>query len=411
MDSRVYWIWLAQALQPGSRAAGPLLEHFACAADIHAASEAQLRQAGVSPAVMERLCDRSLTEAHAVLDRVLAAGDWLLTPEDALYPDGLRRMADPPVVLYCRGTLPDLNTRPALAVVGTRHPSQEGQQEAWLLAAGLAAGGITVISGGAVGIDAAAHSGAMAGGGITLAVMACPLDVEYPRENAALRRQIVQQGGALLSEYPPGLPYQCVFPVRNRLLAGLTLGVCLAETPARSGARITARLARENDRDVFALPGALLHHRNDGAHREIRGGATLVTRAADIIEEYAPLFPGLLDAEAAIAAEKRLAGKQPAEQPEKAPRGVRKAKSRRRPAAQPEEPPVLPASPAVLPAEASAAAAQVYAALGNTPQPVDQLAGATGLPVPALLAALTELEMLGCACNSAGQQYARVRQG
>lgn len=97
-------------------------------------------------------------------------------------------------------------------------------------------------------------------------VMACPLDVEYPRENAALRRQIVQQGGALLSEYPPGLPYQCVFPVRNRLLAGLTLGVCLAETPARSGARITARLARENDRDVFALPGALMHHRNDGAH-------------------------------------------------------------------------------------------------------------------------------------------------
>ena len=400
MDSRIYWIWLAQALGPGSTAVGDLLDAFGHAAAVYDASSAQLRAAGFSAAVRQRLNDRSLDTARAVLDRVLEAGDWVLTPEDALYPAGLQCLRDRPAVLYCRGNLPDFRIHPAATVVGTRHPSPEGVREAYALAAGLAAAGMTVVSGGAVGIDAAVHAGALAGGGITLLVMACPLEENYPKDNAALRRQIVDSGGALMSEYPPGLPYKCLFPVRNRLLAGLSLGVCLAETPARSGARITARLARENGRDVFALPGALTGHHNDGAHREIRGGATLVTGAADMVEEYALQFPGVLDSQAAVATQKRLEDKAPVA-PESQPPFRHQRKK-----AVPASKPVVVSVP--LPAGASADAQKVYHALTETPQSVDVLADCSGLPVPVLLAALTELEMLGCAMNSAGQQYRRV---
>lgn len=405
MDSRLYWIWLQQALPYGSRAVGELLDSFGHARTIYNASPQALRESGLTPELCRRLEDKSLDAARRILDRAMELGEWILTPEDALYPMSLRHMPDCPTALYARGVMPDLDSTPAVAVVGTRRPSKEGWREAHALSAGLAAGGTVVVSGGAVGIDAAAHTGALDVGGVTIVVMACPLSVNYPADNAALRERVIANGGLLISEFPPDEPYKCEFPVRNRLMVGLSQAVCLAETPTRSGARITARLGRENNRDVYALPGALSGHHYDGAHREIQNGATLVIRATDILRDLAPMYPGVLDLEAAEDGQKRLEQK-PVSLPEKAPRRRRKPAVKKEKPIPPPEPEVT--DTVVCPDTATPAARQVYAALTDTLQPVDDLALAADLPIPAVLAALTELEMYGCAVNSAGQQYKRT---
>ncbi|MBE6806884.1 MAG: DNA-protecting protein DprA [Ruminococcaceae bacterium] len=410
MDSRLYWIWLQQVLPYGSKAVGDLLDAFGHARTVYEATPETLKKSGIKDDLCRRLSDKSLDTAHRILDRVLEMGDWVLTPEDALYPLALRHMTGCPAALYARGTMPDLDTTPAVAVVGTRHASHNGCQEAYALSAGLAAGGMVVVSGGAVGIDAAAHSGALAAGGITIVCMACPLNENYPVENTDLRRQVVERGGLLLSEFPPDEPYQCDFHVRNRLMVGLSQAVCLAETPKRSGARISARLAREQNRELFALPGALSGRLHDGAHIEIQKGATLVIRATDILRDYAPLYPGVLDLEQAETVQQEIEGRKtaPPKKPEKRSklRRRKESKKEKKQIALP-DPPAEETAPVPCPDTASPAARQVYAALTDRFMPVDELAVAAGMPIPALLAALTELEMYGCAQNGAGQQYKR----
>lgn len=401
MDSRIYWIWLAQALGAGESAMGDLLDTFGSAAAVYTATDKALREAGIPPRIVRKLKNKSLAEARVILNRVVEAGDWVLTPEDALYPVNLHRLADRPAALYCRGTMPDMDARLTLAVVGTREPSEEGWREAYSLSSGLAAGGAIIVSGGAKGIDAAAHAGALESGGVTVAVMGCPVNGKYPLENRALRERIVAEGGLLISEFPHGSKDKCIYQIRNRLIAGLSHGVCLGETPIPSGGLITSRLGREQGKDIFALPGMLAGHRNDGAHREIRNGAALITCATDVLEEYETLFPGLLDLDAASEAQKLL-DKQPAQKPAE-------EKTKRATAPKAVKPPVTAApSPTECPDTASAAAKQVFACLTDKPRPVDDLAAETGLPIPALLGALTELEMFGCAANTAGQQYYKL---
>lgn len=414
MDSRLYWIWLQQALPAGSRAVGELLDAFGHARTVYEATSDDYAKAGVSDDLCRRLADKSLEKAHRILNRVLELGDWVLTPEDALYPLCLRHSVAPPAVLYARGTMPDLDRIPAVTVVGTRHATREGVAEAKALAAGLSAGGAVVISGGAVGIDGAVHSGALEGGGITIVVMACPLNENYPAENAELRRQVVASGGLLLSEFPPDEPYKCDFHIRNRIMAGLSQAVCLAQTPSRSGARITARLARENNREVFALPGMLSGRRYDGAHKEIQGGATLVIRATDILREYAPMYPAMLDLDAAEMAQQAAEGRPLtiADAPKAEKKKREKAKNPKRASREHKEAEIPFVDTVVTPMVAcpdgaSETAKRVYAVLTADPQPVDILATAADMPIPMLLAALTELEMFGCAVNSAGQQYKR----
>lgn len=415
MDSRLYWIWLQQVLPAGSRAVSDLLDAFGHARTVYHATPDDYKKVGLSDDLCQRLADKSLDTAHSILDRVLDLGDWVLTPEDALYPLCLLHSMAPPAALYARGVMPDLDVIPAVSVVGTRHATQEGLQQAYALAAGLAAGGMVVISGGAVGIDAAVHRGALNGGGVTIAVMACPLNENYPIENADLRRQIVEAGGLLLSEFPPDEEYKCDFHIRNRLLAGLSQAVCLAQTPGRSGARITARLGRENNREVFALPGTLSGHRNDGAHQEIQNGATLVIRATDILREYAPMYPGVLDLDAAEAAQRAAEGRPlpkvedapPAEKSKRDKKQKPKRSRRKKDVAEVVEVAVAEMVSVACPPGASEAAKRVYEVLTAQPQPVDLLAEKTAMPIAALLAALTELEMFGCAVNSAGQQYMR----
>lgn len=416
MDSRLYWIWLQQVLPAGSRAVSDLLDAFGHARTVYDATLDDYRKAGLSDELCQRLADKSLDTAHRILDRVLKLGDWVLTPEDALYPLCLRHCGAPPVALYARGVMPDLDSTPAVAVVGTRHATREGLMEARALATGLAAGGMVVVSGGAMGIDAAVHAGALDGGGITIVVMACPLNVEYPAENADLRRRVVASGGLLLSEFPPDEEYKCDFHIRNRIMAGLSQAVCLAQTPSRSGARITARLGREYNREVYALPGTLSGHRYDGAHKEIQGGATLVIRATDILREYAPMYPGMLGLEASENAQRQAEGRplslvDPSPKIEKTKREKTKKSKRVRQRKKNEAaaPMVeLTTTSIACPEGVSSAAKCVFDVLTEQPLPVDLLAEKAGMAIPVLLAALTELEMFGCAANSAGQQYRRT---
>ncbi len=400
MDSRIYWIWLAQTLGQGAQVMGDLLDTFGSAAVIYTTTDKALREAGIPPRVVRKLKNKSLAEARVILNRVVEEGDWVLTPEDALYPVNLHRLADRPAALYCRGTMPDMDARLTLAVVGTREPSEEGWREAYSLSSGLAAGGAIVVSGGAKGIDAAAHAGALESGGVTVAVMGCPVNGKYPLENRGLRERVVNEGGLLISEFPHGSKDKCIYQIRNRLIAGMSHGVCLGETPIPSGGLITARLGREQGKEIFALPGTLAGHLNDGAHREIRNGATLITCATDVLEEYEALFPGLLDLDAAREVQ-TLLDKHPAQKPvaEKATRAA---------APKMVEPLTAVTPPAQCPDTASAAAKRVYACLTDKPRPVDELAAETGLPIPALLGALTELEMFGCAAIAAGQQYYKL---
>jgi len=210
------------------------------------------------------------------------------------YPDMLRRMPDPPKAIHLVGDSA-LLWHPGIAIVGSRSPTAAGRDTAFEFARAFAASGLAVTSGLATGIDAAAHEGALSVGGPTIAVLGSGVDVPYPRRNAALHARIADTG-AIVSEYPPGTPARHFqFPRRNRIVAGLALGTVVIEAAHRSGALITARLAADAGREVFAIPGSIHNPKARGCHRLIRQGAALVETPEEVIEALAPVAEGLAE--------------------------------------------------------------------------------------------------------------------
>lgn len=246
----------------------------------------------------EHLSDALIGEARArgpwaaaELERIQAAGGVAVTFSDPRYPPLLREIADPPAWLACAGEPGDPDA-PAIAVVGSRSASPEGERLARNWAAWLARRGVTIVSGFAPGIDAAAHRGALEGGGRTLAVLGCGLDVIYPRRHRALREEVLRAGGALLSEFPMGTePARWTFPQRNRLISGISRGVLVVQAAARSGTAITARLALEQGREVWAVPGSPDDPRARGTNGLIRQGARLVEEPSEILADLLPWWP------------------------------------------------------------------------------------------------------------------------
>ena len=239
------------------------------------ASADQLRTAGISPSLaasIER--QRPDIDPKTAFNRVAEAGLSLCTFHDPNYPPLLKQIHDPPIVLFYRGRIADLG--PTVAIVGTRRASDYGLQVTWELASNLARAGLTIVSGLALGVDTAAHKATLAVKGRTLAVLGGGADVPtlYPPSNRALAGAIAASGGAVLSEYPPGtppLPYR--FPERNRIIAGLSLGTIVTEAPVKSGALITARVAAEENREVFAVPGRITDVNAAGPNRLLDTGA------------------------------------------------------------------------------------------------------------------------------------------
>ena len=287
-----YWIWLATRKGIGTRGIWLTARHFPSVIDAYYAGPDEYKEIeGLKN--IEPLLDKNLSQAERILRKCYEKGISVLTLQDAAYPDRLRSIDDPPVVLYYKGTLPNLNV-PAVAVVGTRKASAYGLTQARRMGYGLARCGCAVISGGARGIDTEALKGALTGGGPAVAVLGSGVDVIYPKENKSLF-QDVAQNGCLLSEYPPGTePYAGHFPVRNRLLSALSLGVLVVEAPEKSGALITANRALDQGRDVFVLPANVDVESCSGNLHLLRDGGIPVRDAWDVVQEYVAQYPDIL---------------------------------------------------------------------------------------------------------------------
>ena len=278
----------------GPRTRMALLERFGSPAAVLAAAPSELRAVkGVGSTLLGKILKSGVKtdheiDAQGVVDFCRQRGIDILTETSADYPRALREIHDPPGVLFVRGAIKPQDAL-AVGMVGTRHATQYGLRQAERLAGSLARAGLTIISGLARGIDAAAHRGALAAGGRTIAVLASGVANIYPPEHAQLADEIAAQG-ALISEAPPyAEPLSGTFPQRNRLISGLSLGVIVVEAGDRSGALITARHAMEQGRDVFAVPGNVDSRTSRGCHRLIRDGAKLVESADDVLEELGPL--------------------------------------------------------------------------------------------------------------------------
>ena len=288
----LHWIWLAHRPGVGDRLKVRLLQHFRDPEDIYFADEESYRHVeGMTAEAAESLKDKSLAAAEASLEACRREGLHLLTFQDAAYPSKLKHIADPPILLYYKGQLPDFDGMPMIGVVGTRKASAYGMQTAKRMGYQIARCGGIVVSGMAYGIDGMAMSGALTAGEMTVGVLGCGADIVYPLSNRALFRD-VEAYGCILSEFAPGTqPAKWTFPKRNRIISGLSNGVLVVEAPEGSGALITANHALEQGRDVFVVPGNIDQPGFVGSHRLLRDGATLVSSGWDILSEYAPLYP------------------------------------------------------------------------------------------------------------------------
>ena len=292
MTAIKYWLWLASLKGVPNQVRLSLLDHFASPERIFMAESGEyLLVDGMTRAIAQLLENKSLREADRILGECERLGLRVLTLHDAEYPDRLRSIYDPPIVLYIKGRLPLFDDEVAVAMVGSRKPSDYALRVGEQLAYQLAAHGAVVVSGLAAGGDAAAHRGALRAGGFTAAVIGGGHDIVYPFENRFLYEDIAVRG-VILSEYPPGTHHDGKhFPVRNRIISGLSLGVVVTGAADRSGTLITASRALDQGRDVFAVPGQIDDPACAGSNRLLRDGAMIVTEAWDILMHYESLYP------------------------------------------------------------------------------------------------------------------------
>src|SRR4030095_12108725 len=251
--------WIALNMTPGigPRAAAKLLERFGSAEAVYRATRVELEKVRLLPGAVDSIIARDTHDkAEGELEEVRTLGGDILILDDGVYPPLLREIYDPPITLYVKGAWSECLDQPCVAIVGSRRCSTYGQHAASMLARDLAQRGVTIVSGFARGIDAAAHRGAIEGGGRTVAVIGTGLDEVYPRDHKKLADEVLESGGAIVSQFPLGPPpVSDNFPYRNRIISGLSLGVVVVESAENSGSLITARLAIEQNREVFAVPG------------------------------------------------------------------------------------------------------------------------------------------------------------
>ena len=290
----VHWLWYALRTGMNNRDKLALLERFQTAEDIFNATASDYFRAGLQKNAAAALQDKDLSQVRRIMAQCEEMGIGLVAFGDAQYPSRLKYIADPPMVLYYKGKLPDFEQTATVGVVGTRKASLYGLQVAKRLGFQIGTCGGMVVSGMAEGIDGYATKGALLAGGKVLGVLGCGVDVVYPAKNKALFAEM-ERFGCLISEYPPGTPpYKWNFPQRNRIISGMSNGVLVVEAPEKSGALITARAALEQGRDVFVVPGNIDVASCAGSNALLREGATAVSHGWDILSEYAAVYGGAL---------------------------------------------------------------------------------------------------------------------
>lgn len=287
----IHWIWLSHRPGFGPRTKAKLLEHFRDPEAVYYADEEALGHLELSQEARAALLDKNLESSGKILEECEKKRLNILTIQDAAYPSRLKNIPDPPPVLYYKGQLPDFDSEPVIGVVGTRKASAYGLTVAKRMGYQIGKCGGLVVSGMAYGIDGLAMSGALTAGAKTVGVLGCGADIVYPQSNRSLFRD-VERYGCILSEFAPGQPAaKWTFPMRNRIISGLSCGVLVVEAPEKSGALITARLALEQGRDVFAVPGNIDMPTCAGSNELLRDGAIMVSSGWDVLSEYESLFP------------------------------------------------------------------------------------------------------------------------
>ncbi len=281
--------WIALNMTPGvgPRAATKLLERFGSADAVFDARRPELEQLRIKPETIESIMKREFSEkALEEFENVKRLGGDILVLDDGSYPNLLREIADPPITLYVMGNWQACFDLPCVGVIGSRMCSTYGRNAAEMLARDLASRGICIVSGLARGIDTSAHRGALEAGGKTVAVIGTGLNDVYPKENRKLVDEILEKGGAVVSQFPLGTPpIPENFPYRNRIISGLSYGVLIVEASERSGSLITARLAMEQNREVMAVPGNITSGKSYGTNYLIKAGAKLVQQWQDVVAE------------------------------------------------------------------------------------------------------------------------------
>lgn len=295
VKDRLFEIWFALRCGTQNREFQPLLEKYGTPYDLFNADEFELESLPCSRNLKTRLADKSLQQATRIMEYCQSNGVGLLFWQDEDYPASLRPLRDPPVLLYYRGKLPDLSRKLCVSVVGTRSMSEYGKRMAYRIGYELAAAGTVVVSGMALGIDSVAAAGAIAAGGQTVAVLGSGIDTPYPREHSRLYAEIVARG-TVITEYAPGTPPESQhFPVRNRVISGLSQATVVVEGGLKSGSLITARTAILQGRDIYAFPGNVGETNSAGTNQLISDGAAMVLSARDLLENYRFLYRDSLD--------------------------------------------------------------------------------------------------------------------
>ena len=291
MKGVLFWIWLNRCCTPGSGTFDLLLRAFSSPYEIYDADEEALRGALARyDKDIAKLLNKDTEPAERILNFCNMTGVTLIPYDDPKYPIALRSIPSPPVLLYCRGTLPQMNGCLSVAVVGTRNMSEYGKRMAFEISRDLARAGAVVVSGMALGIDGVANAAAINGGGETVAVLGSGIDIIYPSAHAKLA-EFVAKHGAVITEFPPGTrPEGRNFPIRNRIISGLAQATAVIEGDLRSGSLITARKARQQERIVYAMPGRVDEKGSEGPCMLLRDGARLLTSADDILTDFEKIY-------------------------------------------------------------------------------------------------------------------------
>ena len=415
LPPQAFWIWLQHGLGFGSEKPKQIASFYSA---LRTFAEGGRREWRLMGFLTNKEMD--LLESYTPEDAAHSYREWqrkgirAVSMADAEYPPLLREIQTPPAVLYVAGKLPDFEKSVALAVVGTREATVSGMRVARRFSCALANRGMIIVSGGAIGIDSAAHSGALDAEGITVCVLGCGLLYGYLRENEDLRRRIARTG-ALVSEFTPETPAaRWTFPMRNRIIAGLCQGTLVVEAANRSGALITAEFAAEEGRDVFAIPGSVENSKAGGVNALIRDGAVPITDPVEIFEEYRKRYPKRLVDPPERPIETPFGSGSNSLKIEKAREEPRRSAARTETAEQKQSVPIAHRKRETAqstPAETdgrqnlSETALLVLEKLSSEGKYVDTLCAELGLPVGKVLSALLELELAGKAVQSSGKRY------
>ncbi len=298
VDDRLFWVWLSGALKTAQHEYYLLMSLYHTPYDIFLAEPEELERIdSLTDRSRKALSDKSLTRATEILEQCERLGIKLVHYGEKSYPGLLSEIKDPPILLYYKGTLPDLSHGLTIGMVGTRHMSAYGLKNAYRLAYDLASEKAVIVSGMAAGIDGVCAAAALKAGGFTVAVLGCGVDIVYPAHHKVLMKEIAERG-LLISEYPPGTrPTRYHFPVRNRLISGMSHGTVVVEAGVKSGSLITAKNTILQGRSLFALPANVGQRGSEGTNGLLRDGVTPITSAADIFEDFSVPVPARLSRE------------------------------------------------------------------------------------------------------------------